>query len=256
MKLFIKKASALFLGIIIASSALCVSANNEYSWYIKRRGHDLPEFHENVKKFREYNAYCVDNSAYENEEKILYLTFDAGYENGNISKILNVLKQENVPAAFFILDNLIYKNPDLIKRMADEGHLVCNHTKKHKNHCNSTSEEIENDLKSLEVLCMERTGVEMAKCFRFPEGKYSIEALEALSKMGYKTFFWSFGYDDWDNSRQPDKKSSIKKILDNTHNGEILLLHPTSKTNAEILPTLINEWRKMGYSFGSIDDIS
>ena len=255
MKRLTIKMTALLLGIIVGVSAVAVSANTEYSWFIKRRGHDLPEFHENAKILSKYNAFCVDNSAFENEEKIIYLTFDAGYENGNISKILDVLKEENVPAAFFILDNIIYKNPELVERMAEEGHIVCNHTRKHKNHCNSTPEEIENDLNSLEALCKERTGVDMKKCFRFPEGKYSMEALETVSNLGYKTFFWSFGYDDWDNSRQPDKQKSIKKILDNTHNGEILLLHPTSATNAQILPILIKEWRQMGYSFGTIDKI-
>jgi peptidoglycan-N-acetylmuramic acid deacetylase len=96
----------------------------------------------------------------------------------------------------------------------------------------------------------------MSKYFRFPEGKYSIEAVKSVNELGYKTIFWSFAYDDWDNSRQPDKQKSIIKILSNTHSGEIILLHPTSSTNAEILPILIKEWRKMGYSFGTLDDLT
>ena len=255
MKILCKKIIVVFLMMIICSNTISVSASNECSWYIKRRGHDLPGFAEDPGVLKEYNAYCVDIEAYENQEKIIYLTFDAGYENGNIAKILDVLKKEDVPAAFFILDNIIYKNPDLIIRMENEGHLVCNHTRKHKNLCNSSCEEIANELRALEELCKERTGVEMAKYFRFPEGKYSQEALCSLRELGYKTFFWSFGYDDWDNSRQPSIEKSKEKILSNTHDGEIILLHPTSSTNAEIMSELINEWRKMGYSFGSLCDI-
>lgn len=255
MKKFYIKLIAVIVCAVVSLGALDVYANNEYSWYIKRHGHELPEFPEETDVLSKYNAFCVDREAYENQEKVIYLTFDAGYENGNVAKILDVLKKENVPAAFFILDNLIYKNPDLVMRMANEGHLVCNHTRKHKNLCNSSREEIELELNALETLCKERTGVEMAKCFRFPEGKYSLEALSSLNDLGYKTFFWSFGYDDWDNSRQPDFEKSKKKILANTHNGEIILLHPTSSTNAEIMSDLIKAWREMGYTFGTLDKI-
>ena len=253
MKKYKKYLLTLFLSFLLCFNGIYVFGAEEHSWYIKRQGHDMPLFPNNADILDEYDAYFVDKNAYERGEKIIYLTFDAGYENGNISKILDVLRAEQVPSAFFILDNIIYKNPELVKRMADEGHLVCNHTKKHKNHVNSTVEEIREDLYSLEKLCEERCGVKMARYFRFPEGRYSIESLEAVKSLGYKTFFWSFGYDDWDNGRQPQNEKSIKKILDNTHNGEILLLHPTSKTNAEILSTLIKEWRNMGYSFGRLD---
>ncbi len=255
MKQFAKKILASIIGLMLGASFIVASAAEEYSWYIRRNGHEIPGFPSGAEALSDYSAYYMDNKAYECGEKVLYLTFDAGYENGNISKILDTLKEENVSAAFFILDNIIYKTPELVKRMADEGHLVCNHTKKHKNLCNSSIEEIEKDLKALEELCEEKTGVTMPKYFRFPEGKYSMEALKSLQELGYKTFFWSFGYDDWDNARQPDKQKSINKILSNTHNGEVILLHPTSATNAEIMGDLIKEWRKMGYSFGTLDQL-
>lgn len=239
-----------FLGSVVCSAA------EECSWYIRKKGHSIPEFPANAELLSQYNAYFIDSKAYETGEKVIYLTFDAGYENGNISKILDTLKSENVPAAFFLLDNIILKNTDLVKRMTEEGHLVCNHTKRHKNLCSSTFEEIKADLSALENIYEEATGCKMAKYFRFPEGKYSIDALKHVSELGYKTIFWSFGYEDWNNAKQPDKNSSIKKILSNTHDGEVLLLHPTSQTNVEILPILIKEWRKMGYSFGTLDELT
>ena len=233
------------------------TASNECHWFIKRGGNSRPTFPLESEMIKEYNAYFIDEKFPDSsDKKRIYLTFDAGYENGNIEKILNVLKDEGVPAAFFLLDNIIIKNTDLVCRMADEGHLVCNHTRNHKNLADSTQDEIKENLSSLEEIYKEKTGREMSKYFRFPEGKYSISALKSVSELGYKTIFWSFAYADWDNNCQPDSEVAIKKILDNTHNGEVLLLHPTSKTNAEILPTLISEWRKMGYEFSTLDELT
>lgn len=240
----------MLLGITTAASAdVCLH------WYIKRRPGKAPLFPREAEEISAYNAYYIDKEAAEKSERKIYLTFDAGYENGNVEKILDVLKQENVPAAFFLLDNIILKNTDLVLRMADDGHLVCNHTKNHKNLSSSDSAEIENNLTALEKIYKEKCGREMAKFFRFPEGAYSMNALKSVNDLGYKTVFWSFAYDDWDNSRQPSKEKSIRKVLDGTHEGAIMLFHPTSSTNAEILPELIKEWRKMGYSFGSLDEL-
>lgn len=240
------------LFIIFLSFGISSFATGGCHWFIKRNGNYRPGFPGESEYVTKYGGYYIGKE----DEKRLYLTFDAGYENGNIEKILDVLKDENVPAAFFLLDNVILKNKDLVIRMADEGHLVCNHTRNHKNLSSATKSEISDNLSSLERIYREQTGKEMSKYFRFPEGEYSIEALKYLNELGYKTIFWSFGYDDWDNSRQPNKDAAIKKILENTHNGAVILLHPTSKTNAEILPTLISEWRKMGYSFGTLDDLT
>ncbi len=224
-------------------------------WYVKRRKNSPPEFPNGAEELSEYNCYYINEDCYTSGEKRIYITFDAGYENGNIEKILDVLKEENVPAAFFILDNIILKNTDLVNRMSDEGHLVCNHTKRHKNLSFSTKEEIEKDLSALEEIYFDKTGKEMAKFFRFPEGKYSIEAIKSVSELGYTTVFWSFGYEDWDNGKQMDPEKAKNKILSTTHSGEILLLHPTSATNAAILGDLIGEWRKMGYSFGTLNEL-
>jgi peptidoglycan-N-acetylmuramic acid deacetylase len=139
--------------------------------------------------------------------------------------------------------------------MADEGHLVCNHTKNHKDMTTLTEEEMVANLKFLEQLCLEQTGVEMAKYFRFPEGRYSKRTLLTAEKNGYKTIFWSLSHKDWDNAAQPNAEASMKLLCENTHNGAIILLHPTSSVNAEILPVLIDKWRAAGYSFGTLSDL-
>jgi peptidoglycan-N-acetylmuramic acid deacetylase len=252
MKIYKSILVAVMSTVLIFSFAFSSSAECK-SWYIKRNGTEPPTPPPDIEMIRENDGYFINDALGENEKK-LYLTFDAGYENGNLEKILDVLKSENVPAAFFILDNLIVKNTDLVIRMGDEGHLVCNHTKRHRNLSSAKDDEIIADLTALEVLYKEKTGREMDKYFRFPEGKYSESALKCIKNMGYKTMFWSFGYEDWDNNRQPSCDYAIKKILSNTHNGAIILLHPNSSTNAKILPELISSWRKMGYEFGTLHD--
>ncbi len=255
MKKINKTLSFALVILMFLATAATASAEGCLHWYIKRRPGKAPLFPREADEISAYNAYYIDKVAAEKGERKIYLTFDAGYENGNVEKILDVLKSENVPAAFFLLDNIILKNTDLVLRMADEGHLVCNHTKNHKNLSKCSKAEIENNLTALEKIYEERCGREMSKFFRFPEGSYSIDALKSLQDLGYKTVFWSFAYDDWDNGRQPNRKNAIRKVLDGTHEGAIMLFHPTSSTNAEILPELIKEWQKMGYSFGSLDEL-
>ena len=251
-KMFKKIIALPALLLLLLSFGVSSFADGGCRWFIKRNGNSRPGFPGESEYVSKYGGYYIGKE----DEKRLYLTFDAGYENGNIEKILDVLKEENVPAAFFLLDNIILKNKDLVIRMADEGHLVCNHTRNHKNLSSATKSEIADNLSSLERIYTEETGKTMSKYFRFPEGEYSLCALQYLNELGYKSIFWSFAYDDWDNNRQPSKEAAIKKILENTHNGAVILLHPTSKTNAEILPTLISEWRKMGYTFGTLDDLT
>ena len=188
---------------------------------------------------------------------MIYLTFDAGYENGNISKILDTLKEENVPAAFFVLENLIKKDPELIKRMSSEGHLVCNHTSKQPDVTKFTTlEDFKQELESLETLYYNVVGKEMPKYFRPPEGKFSEQSMRFACELGYKTIFWSFAYADWDNNKQLSCEEAKAKILSNIHNGEIMLLHPTSSTNAEILKDIITELKSQGYRFGTLDELT
>ncbi len=254
----IKRIISIPLVILLTVSVFCggiPSLAKSSDWYIKRNGNEAPSFPKDSDMLAEYNCYFIDKKASKDGEKVIYLTFDAGYENGNVEKILDVLSENDVTAAFFVLDNLIYKNPELIKRMQRDGHLICNHTKNHKDLSGASKEVIKKDLEALEEICLDVAGVEMSKYFRFPCGKYSREAIKSVSELGYKTLFWSFAYEDWDNGKQTGENAAIKKVLENTHDGAVILLHPTSATNAKIMHRLITEWKRMGYSFGTLYEL-
>ena len=247
-------------GVLIFAFALSAfkfpTSSEGKCWYIKRNGNDQPIFDKEQMLVSQFNGYYMDTGLNNgSEEKRIYLTFDFGYENGNVELIANTLREEGVPAAFFILDHPIIENKELILRLAADGHFICNHTKNHKDLSCAQADAIKCDLVALEEIYERETGLTISKYFRFPEGKYSENALKVVSEMGYKTVFWSFAYDDWDNARQPSASAAIKKILSNTHNGAVILLHPTSSVNAEILPTLIKAWRSMGYTFGDLDQL-
>ena len=168
-----------------------------------------------------------------------------------------MLRDKNVPGAFFILDNLVLNNTELVKRMIDEGHTVCNHTAKHRDMSTvSTKEEFAQELNKMAEIYKDQMGCDMAMYYRPPEGKYSEDNMKWANELGYKTIFWSFAYADWDNNSQPDPVKAKEKILASTHNGEVILLHPTSATNAAILGSLIEEWRAMGYRFGTLDELT
>jgi peptidoglycan-N-acetylmuramic acid deacetylase len=209
---------------------------------------------------KEYNVVyldpqCTDESTQEN--RVLYLTFDVGYENGNVENILDVLKQENVTAAFFILGSLVVKNTALVERMFNEGHLVCNHTAHHKNMSKINDSSIfNNELNVLSNAYTALTGKPIAKYYRPPEGTFSENNLKMAQDLGYKTVLWSFAYADWDNASQPSPEFAKKKILENVHDGAVILLHPTSATNAAILGDVIDEISAMGYEFGTLDEIT
>ena len=162
-------------------------------------------------------AYLGDPS-----QKVLYLTFDAGYENGSTEKILDILKEQQVSAAFFLVGNYIEKNADLVRRMEAEGHIV---------------------------------GKPMPKYYRPPQGIYSQDNLRLAQKLGYRTVFWSLAYVDWNNDSQPTREQAFKKLLPRTHPGAVILLHSTSKTNAEILGELIEKWKAEGYQFGTLEEL-
>jgi peptidoglycan-N-acetylmuramic acid deacetylase len=171
-----------------------------------------------------------------------------GFKYGDMDRIAKKFSYDT-------FQECLNKNPDIVKRMADEGHLVCNHTSNHKDITKLRNDEIIANLSRIEEQYKQVTGYDMEKIFRFPEGRYDLETLELLQKNGYKTVFWSMAYDDWDNSRQMDEERAKEKLLSTTHNGAIILLHPTSSTNAAILSDLIREWKSIGYTFGSLKDL-
>ena len=189
-------------------------------------------------------------------EKVLYLTFDAGYENGCTEKILDVLKKHQVPAAFFLVGNYLEQNADLVRRMVAEGHIVGNHTMHHPDMSKiSDKAAFQKELQDLENLYREVTGETMKKYYRPPQGCYSEENLQMAKELGYRTVFWSLAYVDWNNDSQPTKEYAFSKLLPRTHNGAVILLHSTSTTNAEILDELLTQWKNMGYTFGTVEEL-
>ena len=199
----------------------------------------------------EHDAYYVDPT----EEKVIYLTFDAGYENGNTVPILDALKEAGAPATFFLVGTYIRDNPELIRRMVDEGHIVANHTMNHPNmSAISDMERFRAELEEPERIYKEITGEEMPKLYRPPQGKYSVENLKMAKELGYKTMFWSLAYVDWYDNDQPSKEQAFGKLIPRVHPGAIILLHNTSATNAMILGELLGEYRSMGYQFKCLSE--
>ena len=255
MKKAVSLLSALLATVCFTSS---VSASGAQSWYcVRNNDHKQPKADPALQYVEQYNGFYVDKKHGDSsDDKVLYLTFDAGYENGNVERILDTLKEKQVTGAFFILGNLITRNTDLVKRMAAEGHTVANHTNKHPDMTTKSSlESFQSELNTLESLYTEYTGLTMSKYFRPPEGKFNESTMKFACELGYYTIFWSFAYADWDNNKQMSAVAAKKKILDNIHNGAVILLHPTSKTNADILGDVIDELQEMGYRFGSLDEL-
>lgn len=197
-------------------------------------------------------AYLGDTS-----EPVIYLTFDAGYENGCTEKILDVLKKQEVPAAFFLVGNYMERNADLVRRMVNEGHTVGNHTMHHPDMAAiGDSAAFRAELEGVEALYQETVGTELPKYYRPPRGIYSEENLKQAKELGYKTVFWSLAYVDWKNDDQPDPEAAVEKLNARIHPGAVVLLHSTSKTNAQILDRLLAGWKEMGYSFITLDELT
>ena len=206
-----------------------------------------------IDDLKQYNAYYASDT----DEKILYLTFDSGYENGNTPAILEALKKHQAPAVFFAVGNFIKDNPDLIKRMITEGHIVGNHTMTHPDMSQiSSMESFQKELEGVEELYTSVTGEPMTKFYRPPRGVYSTENLSMAKELGYSTFFWSLAYVDWIQEQQPSKEEAFQKLIPRIHPGAIVLLHNTSSTNAAILDELLTRWEEMGYQFHSIKELT
>lgn len=202
---------------------------------------------------RAYNAYYVGDTT----KPVIYLTFDAGYESGDTPAILDALKKHNAPACFFVVSNYIETAPELIQRMTDEGHIVGNHTSTHPDMSKiSDQAAFEKELRGVEEQYKTLTGQDLPKFYRPPQGKYSEENLRQAKELGYTTVFWSLAYVDWYADNQPTHQQAFDKLLPRIHNGAILLLHSTSRTNAEILDELLTKYEEMGYSFGSLNDLT
>ena len=183
----------------------------------------------------------------EEKKKRLWLTFDEGYENGYTPQILDTLKEKGVKAVFFVTYDYCEKNPDLIKRMIDEGHTVGNHTWSHPSLPECTADELHSEILLLHNYVKDNFGYEMY-VMRPPMGEFSEKVLACAKELGYTTVLWSFAYPDWDVNNQPGKSAAYEKITSKTHNGAVYLLHAVSKTNTEILGDVIDYWKENGYT--------
>lgn len=244
---------ALALALVLTLSVFGNGSLETGSWGLSfRQEGSTPVGNASATQLFQYDAVYVGNA----EQKTLYLTFDAGYENGHTAKILDILKKHQVPAAFFLVGSYIERNPELVRRMASEGHTVGNHTAHHYDMSRISDEAtFRKELELVEAGYKEVTGQELPRYYRPPQGIYSEDNLRMAQKLGYKTVFWSLAYVDWNNDSQPTHEAAFSKILGRMHNGAVILLHSTSQTNAEILDELLTNLKEQGYTFSNLDSL-
>lgn len=244
---------ALLTAIVLAVSIVSQRTMETGAWGLSYRTEGAPPVGPaDSAQLAKYDAAYLGDAS----KKVIYLTFDAGYENGCTEKILDVLKKRQVPAAFFLAGNYLERNPDLVRRMTREGHIVGNHTMHHPDMSKLTSlDAFTKELSELEVLYKEITGENMPKYYRPPQGIYSEENLKMAQQLGYQTVFWSLAYVDWNDDAQPTAEQAYAKLLPRIHNGAVVLLHSTSRTNAQILDELLTKWEAMGYTFAPLSEL-
>ena len=248
----------LVLGIILAlagaGAAKQAAALPAGSWGLSFQQEGQPPVgNTTADRLRQYDAAFLGDTA----QKRIYLTFDAGYENGCTAQILDALQKHHAPAAFFLVGNYIERNPDLVRRMAQEGHTVGNHTYHHLDMSSiSSMDAFKKETQDVENLFEQITGTPITKFYRPPQGKYNIENLKMAQELGYHTFFWSLAYVDWYQDKQPTKDEAFGKLLKRIHPGAIVLLHSTSSTNAQILDELLTKWEEMGYTIKPLTELA
>lgn len=232
-------------------NSTAVGEDDSKSWWFRRTNNHIPPEAQKDINITQYDAHYLGDTS----EKVVYLTFDEGYENGYTSQILDILKEKDVKAAFFVTKPYIKNEPDLIKRMVEEGHIVGNHSVTHPKMSSLTNEQIVKEINGCAEYFEEVTGTKMPNYFRPPEGVYSIRSLQETQKNGYKTIFWSYAYKDWDTKNQLGKQTAIDMMKKNYHNGSIILLHAVSQSNTEALPEIIDMLKDEGYRFAPLSEI-
>ena len=228
-----------------------VSLNAYGFGFTRNDNHETPDIGKYESILKDTNSYYVGDT----NQLELYLTFDAGYDNGELPKILDILSEKNVVASFFITGDFVERFPYLTIRMAHEGHTICNHTFNHANITKLSIDELKVELTKLEEAYFNLTGMNMVKYFRPPEGEFDRTSLLNVKALGYKTVFWSSAYCDWNVNGQKSVEYTKKMYLNNLHNGAILLMHSVSSSNREALPSIIDEARKIGYTFKSVTSL-
>lgn len=234
----------------VTTSATNLS-NQKIGWGIKRvNNHAQPDLgSRNKELIDKYKGIAMGN----NEKKYVYLTFDEGYEAGYTPKILQVLKENNVNATFFLTAHFVNTQENLVKEMLENGHIIGNHTVNHKSMPDLTDDKVKEEVMNLHTAVYQKFGYEM-KYLRPPKGEFSERTIDITNGLGYKTVMWSFAYDDWDENKQGREEYAKKKILDNVHPGAVILLHGNSKDNTNVLDYCIKEIKNMGYEFKSLDE--
>lgn len=234
------------------SRGLPISAIN-HSFGVAKDGkpHDISVNSQKFFETKGYNAVTYDTKS---TEKVLYLTFDCGYENGYTFKVLDTLKEKNVSAAFFCTLDHIKAEPELISRMIKEGHIVGNHSDKHPNFSKINRTRMAQEIETTDNYLRANFGY-TSPFFRFPEGAYSENALDLVGSLGYKSVFWSLAYSDWDTSNQKGKQYAFDTVTARLHPGAIILLHSVSKDNAEALGDIIDYALTQGYVFKPLTEL-
>jgi peptidoglycan-N-acetylmuramic acid deacetylase len=231
--------------------AATAPATKSYSWYFTRNSqHQTPFVNQDISNLLSaHGAFYV----LPNNNSRIYLTFDAGYEQGYTARILDTLKANGVHAAFFITGQYLRTQPDLAKRMKAEGNLVCNHTVNHPDCAKISSDSLKKEIKSLEEQYLQVTGQEMDRYLRPPMGNYSESSLKTTQELGYKTVFWSMAFNDWDPSNQPGADYSYNHVINNIHPGAVILLHAVSQSDTEALDRIIKDLQSQGYVFATFN---
>lgn len=275
LRMYIKKYGKYFLGaVVLFCAGYCIgalihtisqqiqvkramtieSAVDNWGLGFGKAGSEMqPTGNATADELKEYNTYYIGKK----EEKVIYLTFDCGYENGNTKAIMDALKKHNAPATFFVVGHFLDSAPDMVKEMVANGYTVANHTYHHPDMSSIADKAaFQKELDDVNNLYKQITGQEMIKYYRPPQGKYSTENLKMAKELGYQTFFWSLAYVDWNVDAQPSKKQAFEKLIGRIHPGAVVLLHNTSSTNGQILDELLTKWEEMGYSYKALSDLT
>ena len=242
----------LFLIINTLFLSLFIVGGKSYGWgFSKNKDHKQPYIGIYEEEINDTNSFYVGDK----DDKKVYLTFDAGYDNGNLIKILDILEEKNVNGIFFVTGDFLSRFSDLTIEINKRGHIVGNHIWSHKNITSLSKTQIEEELKKVETKYYELTGEQMQKYFRPPAGVFNKESLNVIKENGYTTLFWSIAYKDWDTNNQTNIEKSVNSVIENLHNGAIILLHTVSNANVDALPIIIDKIREEGYEICNINEL-
>lgn len=223
-----------------------------YGWgYQKNTDHKIPGIGKYAEILKKYGAYYVDDSG----DKNIYLTFDNGYEQGYTADVLNILKEAKVPATFFVTGHYVKEEPELVKRMVDEGHIIGNHSYHHPDFSILTKDAVKEELETLESAVGEVSDQKELRYLRPPRGIFNEQTLKWSNELGYTHIFWSLAFADWKTDQQKGGDYAYNSVTEQIHPGAIILLHTVSSDNADALARIIKDLRKDGYTFKSLDDL-